>query len=475
MFFKEFDEKVKVWINEHKDEILTEWMELVKIPSVISDPCKNAPFGENCAKALRAVYDLYKKHGFEAEIYENDGYALARYGSGNKTIGLFAHSDVVPVGDGWTYTQPFEPIIKDNTMIGRGCEDNKSGIMLSLCLMRMIKELNLLLKNKLQAFTGSNEESGMADIEAFKKSQPMPELSFVPDAEFPCSIGEKGIYRMYAAAPREFEDIADFYGGEAFNLVLDKATVKINYKKELEAELCKKLSDEYELTSDKEYITLTAKGIAKHASIPEGSVNAGYLAAKILCECDSLCDNDKNILTSCARLLESGFGEGANMEHTDEIFGRLTMVNGIISTENNKLKLSFDIRYGSSLPASDAEKRAHSGIEALGWTYEDVENMEGFSIAKDSMIPDVLVETYNEMTGFEKDKITMAGGTYARFLKNAFSVGTYTDFKGRESKPLAMPAGHGGAHEKDEKIDLDEFFFALRILMQYIIQADSLI
>ena len=36
---------------------------------------------------------------------------------------------------------------------------------------------------------------------------------------------------MYAESVSEFEEIVDFYGGEAFNLVLDKATVKIKYSK----------------------------------------------------------------------------------------------------------------------------------------------------------------------------------------------------------------------------------------------------
>jgi succinyl-diaminopimelate desuccinylase len=240
-------------------------------------------------------------------------------------------------------------------------------------------------------------------------------------------------------------------------------------------ELKNKIPSDCTVSADNEYITLVTKGIAKHASVPEGSVNAGCVASKVLLGCESLCENDKKILSISEKLLESGFGEGADMEHTDEIFGKLTMVNGIISTENKRLKLSFDIRYGSSLPANEAEKRAHKGIEKLGWIATDVENMEGFLISKDSKIPDVLVETYNEMTGFNKDKITMAGGTYARFLKNAFSVGTFTGYKARTSIPLEMPAGHGGAHEKDEKIDLDEFFFALRILMQYVLQADALI
>ena len=49
----------------------------------------------------------------------------------DKLLMLCGHSDVVPVGDSWIYTQPFEPIIKGDTLIGRGVSDNKSGEMLA--------------------------------------------------------------------------------------------------------------------------------------------------------------------------------------------------------------------------------------------------------------------------------------------------------------------------------------------------------
>ena len=75
---------------------------------------------------------LFSDRGFSAEIFNDSGYALVTLGSGEKTIGIFSHSDVVPVGDDWLYTKPFEPVIKDGALIGRGVEDNKSGIMAAL-------------------------------------------------------------------------------------------------------------------------------------------------------------------------------------------------------------------------------------------------------------------------------------------------------------------------------------------------------
>ena len=65
----------------------------------------------------------------------------------------------------------------------------------------------------------------------------------------------------------------------------------------------------------------------------------------------------------------------------------------------------------------------------------------------------------------------MSGGTYARKLENAFSIGTFIP---RESA-LKMPDGHGGPHQCDEMIDIEGFFMALRVLVHYVLACDELI
>ena len=40
---------------------------------------------------------------------------------------------------------------------------------------------------------------------------------------------------------------------------------------------------------------------------------------------------------------------------------------------------------------------------------------------------------------------------------------------------MKMPEGHGGPHQCDERIDLEGFFEAVRILTHYVIAADELI
>ena len=108
------------YVQNHKDEIVETLKELIKIPSVRSEVEENAPFGKECARLLRLIEQLYKDNGFETELDSNGGYLLSYYGKGEKTLGIFAHADVVPGGNDWALTAPFEPLEQDGFIIGRG-------------------------------------------------------------------------------------------------------------------------------------------------------------------------------------------------------------------------------------------------------------------------------------------------------------------------------------------------------------------
>ena len=462
------------WIEKNKSEILEKWIELARIPSIKSSPSKDAPYGEECARALNFSAKLFSDEGFKTEVDTEGGYALAYYGEKGGKIGLFSHSDVVPVGEDWIYTEPFNPVIKDGVLIGRGVEDNKSGIMHAWCVYKFLKDSGITLNNTLETFVGSDEECGMEDMDAYLKKHTVPDISVVPDADFPCSVGEKGIYHFWAESKKSFDGVAAFYGGEAFNIVLDRATVRLAFSSCLEKEIAELINGrkEFTLCSDSEALTLSAKGIAKHASIPEGAVNAAYLIAELLCGCKSLSENDREIFNGIKNILSSFYGDGIGCVHSDAKFGRLTSVNGIVKLTDGRPSVSFDVRYGSTLSASELEVKTEKALSASGFTVTRVENKAGFAIDDDSKIPGIFEDIYEEITGERLQRVIMAGGTYARRLKNAFSVGTYAFRKGEKEKSFIMPDGHGGAHQCDEMIDISAFFTAFKIIVNYILACD---
>ena len=470
-----YDKNIKEWITKNRQEVIDNWIEISKTPAIKSEPQEGAPFGKECQKALLECTNLFKNRGFNTEVFDKGGYSLVSFGEGEKTIGLFTHSDVVPTGEGWIYTDPFCPIVKDGALIGRGVEDNKSGIMASLCAMEIIREYNIPLKSRLQLFIGSNEETGMEDIAAFKKEHKMPDASLIPDAEFPVSTGEKGICQFFAKSDGELSNIIEFHGGEAFNVVLDKVTAKIKSTDELKEEVLKKvaISERIEAEEKEDLLIITAKGIAKHASIPEGSLNAAQVLAEFLKNIEALPESDRQIMAAVDKILSCPFGTSLGIDFCDDLFGKLTIVNGMARVEDKRLLLSFDMRYSSALGDEDLIKDTQKAFKDFGFDIMIEDHKPGFSIDQSSKIPQIFEDIYREVTGFDKKSFKLGGGTYARYIKNAFSVGTFTETKDQTKAPLKMPDGHGGAHQCDEMIDIESFFTAVRIIIHYLIAMDE--
>ena len=460
--------QIDTYLAAHRGEIVQTLMGLIRIPSVKSEPEPHAPFGENCAAALEAAYKLYEREGLETK--KTDSYALASYGSGAHTLGVFAHSDVVPVNEAdWTVCAPFEPVVRDGFVYGRGSDDNKSGIVASLYAVKMLRELELPFDGKLMLYIGSNEESGMADMAEFVNNEPMPDISLVPDGGYPFSYGEKSILRLYLTSKTAFREILDVTGGKAANMVLDRADARIIDKPELFDELNRIAAADDRITVDKadDGITVTANGVASHAAHPEDGVNALGILAEVLEKCQHLCEHDRTIFGRVSALLADCNGASLGIPLTDPVFGALTAANGVVRTESGKPSLSFDVRFGSAATCEEvlAKLKQHTSDD---WKAENIRATDGFLLDVNGEAPKRILEVYRTVSG-RRDAVPflMGGGTYARHLKNAYSVGTAAWYK---CKSPVLPKGHGGAHQSDEFLCIDAFLEAIKILTAIIVE-----
>lgn len=388
-----YRDEIHNYVQEHREEIIDTLKELVRIPSVRGGAEERAPFGKECARILEYIRDLYDKNGFKTELDADGGYLLSYFGRGEKSLGLFAHSDVVQVGNDWIHTNPFEPIEKEGYIIGRGALDDKAAVVISLYCAKMLNELDIPFNSKLVMFTGSNEETGMEDMANYLKAHIPPDFSLVCDSGFPMYCGDKSNIQFVATSNVRLKDITEFCGGTDFNISLGKAVAKIGDT------------------------ILTENGISRHGALPEGSVNAGYLLSKRLSNMSELCESDRKQMKFISKVLEKYYGEIFGIESEDKHFGKLTCTNGIIKTENGKVSLCFDLRYPYGLDADEIKRKIEEFFKRNDWNVVFDDEKTGYIIDEYDDYVKLCLNICTEFCNTEKMKpLYGAGPTYAREL-----------------------------------------------------------
>ncbi|MBQ3077044.1 MAG: Sapep family Mn(2+)-dependent dipeptidase [Clostridia bacterium] len=467
--------RIDEWLNAHRDDMVNEIMELTRIPSVRSEAKPGAPFGENCRKAVDAAKELCERHGFAAEVRGDGAYALMHSGDGPKSIGLFSHVDVVPEGNGWEITEPYNPIEREGFLVGRGVCDNKNGVVTGLYAIKAIRELGLPVKSRLTLFMGGDEESGMEDAQLFAKTETMPDFSLVPDTEFPVCHGEKGIFKAWGVANAKSEAILSLSGGLAYNVVCDEVKATLKNLPGLADELTAALKgNEWvscEVKGDE--IEVTAKGVSAHASVPEKGHNATWELGKALASVQALPEVDRAAMAKIAAVLADGYGEAIGVAHTDEQSGPLTCANGMVALRDGCVAISFDVRYCVTLDGTEVEAGFKKCFEPDGWHLEDLSYSNGYHIPVDDPCVQALYKVYLDVTGDTEAKpYTMGGGTYARRLKNAVAFGPEPRIGLR---PSYVPKSRGGAHQPDEVLCVETFIEGIRIFILGIMELDTIL
>ena len=145
----------------------SELEELVRIPSVSAPGFDPAEVRRSATRTA----ELLEESGFSSAcLLEIEGAHPAVYAEipapeGAPTVLLYAHHDVQPPGpaEEWEST-PFEPIIRDGRILGRGAADDKAGVVMHLAAVRAFGG-NVPVGVKV--FMEGEEEIGSANLGAF--------------------------------------------------------------------------------------------------------------------------------------------------------------------------------------------------------------------------------------------------------------------------------------------------------------------
>ena len=347
-------EKIRAYIDAHEQEMLEDAMALIAINSERMETKPGMPFGEGAAAVLEKAVEILNARGFEAKNYDN--YVVtADLNDKPSRLDILAHLDVVPAGEGFTVCGPFEPVVKDGNLYGRGAADDKGPAVAALYAMMAVKEMGVDLTGNCRLIWGSDEECGSHDIHYYYEREKHAPMTFSPDADFPLIHIEKGGLGMrFWAETNEVKNgvyLVSSKVGTKSNVVPGEAKAVIagmdiaELKKIAEATADKTKTEVFlKVTEDGVLVQFT--GAFCHASTPDKGNNALTALLAFLAEVPLTDEIQKKLLVNLSALYPHGDfnGKALGVDHEDEESGKLTLSLNLFSYDGKLMTGQFDCR-----------------------------------------------------------------------------------------------------------------------------------
>lgn len=465
---KSLNNKIDKWIEGNTDNIIRDIISLINIKSVASEKYEKFPYGVGCAKVLDKALDMSEGYGFKSKNHEYYCGTCELPGKTNeKEIGIFAHLDVVPEGDNWTY-EPYNATVKDGYIIGRGSGDNKGAAVASLYAMKFLKDNEITLNNRIKLFYGCGEETGMSDIEYYVQHNKVSDFSMVPDAQFSVCYAEKGILEIIASNDIKTGNLKDFNAGEVSNVVSAYAYAVVddlNYDKAIQIFTC---DEGFEVTKLDNGIKIGATGLSKHAAFPEGSVNAIEKLTSALIKHNVLTGDAVAVVKFISESLSDYNGVSIGIGYEDEPSGKLTHISGIARFVDNKLSVNYNIRYPVTVNKDEMVNKVEKIFTDAGFNICILKNDSPIFISPDEPIIKLLCDISNEILQAEYEPYFMGGGTYARKLPCAVCYGM-----GIKGEKIPFPDGSGGGHQPDECVRIENLLNGIKVYICALLSIDE--
>ena len=470
--------KAEEWIAAHREEFIAELQGIAQIPSVsradLAQP--GAPFGPDCRKVLDYALERGCYYGFDTA--DHDGYAGSiTWGDYDHSIGVIAHLDVVPVGDGWVYpTFGATYLPEHDVLIGRGVDDNKSAFVGGLFAMRMLREFGVPMCHGVRLICGTSEETGMQDMAALRQmGHRFPETSLVPDAGFPVNYAQKGMVDGAITTPCE-GNLLQLDAGSVRNVIPDEAACVIAADVEAVRAAMGNVDPAdaalVDISAVEGGTRIVAKGKSGHAAFPAGGDNAIGRLARVLTTAQLLTGTAKSAIEALATLTADPYGESEGVAFTDEPSGQLTLVYGVAHLKAGVLTISVDSRYPVTMDGAKLEADLRAAWAKLNFAVKEFDLSEPFYIPVEDPRVTALMSLYKDVTGRDDPPYAMGGGTYSRAVPGAISFGP--GMPGTKSDYSAfLPEGHGGAHGRDEVLPINKMLTCCKIYVAALAELDG--
>lgn len=423
----QYQEQIRAWIRAHQDEMTADLAELVAVRSVQGDPQPNAPFGDKPAEALRLMLEKCAAYGFVTENADN--YAGSADLGETPLLGILAHLDVVPEGEGWLH-DPFTLTIDDEAgmLIGRGTSDDKGPAVAALYAMRAVKELGIPLQHGVRLILGTNEENGSADLAYYRQQHELPPMVFTPDGDYPVITLEKGMIRLRLTA--SFDDgksrVLSLKAGEVVNAVPASAEAVVSGI-DIDTFLATRVKDYLGTVISSQvdaqgHLHIIVDGRNAHASTPEQGKNALTLLLELL-SLLPLPGEQGRTIRRLAELYPYGETDGSTpgIAASDDLSGALTLVLSVMEMDAAGMTAWNDIRFPVCTDGKTIVAQMQSVLSPVN--AEAVLCDEPHHTDENSPFVQTLLHVYETVTGQPGACLAIGGGTYVHHIEGGVAFG----------------------------------------------------
>lgn len=444
--------------ESQQNRLLAALKENICIPSFNGPAVEGAPYGKGIRDCLDHALSVAHDLGFATGKIDHQ-VGWCEYGTGDEMIAVLGHLDVVPPGEGWE-TPPFQPVIRDGKLFGRGTTDDKGPVFAALFALAALRESGLPVRRRIRIMFGTDEELDCRDMAAYHaRGGEIPKWGFTPDSRYPLTNGEMGSvtdeYRLvfHQTGPLR---LLRFDGGNEADMVPEYAEAAFACSSALAERLVRENGTErVSFVQTEEGFLVKSRGLSAHGSSPGEGVNAVCL---LFCALEKL--PVAEALLPAIRFLATTIGTETDgrmlgLELKDPFSSFMLNVRELHADETS-LSIAINYRYPVLREADECIPVIERQFRAAGFSLKKRNHNKKFYFPEDDELVRILLGVYRDHTGDIRGPVVEAGGTYAKYLPNILPFGA------------VFPGDEVTWHEKNEYVRLD------RLAQTTAIYADAL-
>ena len=438
---------MKNYLTEQvKEDFLASLKLLISYPSVLNENENGTPFGQAIQDVLEKTLEICQGLGFKTYLDPKGYYGYAEIGQGKELLAVLCHLDVVPSGDeaDWK-TPPFEAVVKDGFIFGRGVQDDKGPSMAALYAVKALLDSGVVFQKRVRFIFGTDEETLWRCMGRYNELEETATLGFAPDSSFPLTYAEKGLLQVKLHGPGS--DFLQLEAGEAFNVVPAKASYQGAFLEKVIAGL-RAAGFDYEETADE----VTVLGVPKHAKDAAQGVNAIVRLAKVL----QLLAPHPALSFIADAVGEDATGSRLFGPILDEPSGSLSFNIAGLTITPERSEIRIDLRIPVLADKEDLVRILSKKAADYQLTYEEFDYLAPLYVPKDSELVSTLMGIYQEKTGDNSPAMSSGGATFARTMPNCVAFGAL------------FPGAEQTEHQANERAKLDDLYKAMDIYAETI-------